>query len=271
MKKMNYVFGLLAFVIMIPKVYAFTYEVEAVAPGKSYASGSETEIKVNLKNVKETELGIASCSLKLDYDDTIVLNPRVRTLGNWTLTKGEVYLFDTGDFAVDESALMVIPVKVLGSGSVVLSNIECSDGETLQKVEDVRVDFATDTNSKPQNDVKSSNCDLSNILLNEGTIAFDSNITEYEVAVSNFDNLVVEAVLAHPKATYEINRTEDKKINIRVVAEDGSSKSYTIVVKEAVANPIEKKNNNQYVPIFIAIIAVLIAINVFRIVRNRSK
>ena len=53
-----------------------------------------------------------------------------------------------------------------------------------------------------------------------------------------------------------------KEIIISVVAEDGTNKIYTLFVKDNIPSDIEEENNNNYVPIFIGIICVLILINI---------
>lgn len=272
MRKFNLIFTLLVFTFMMPKVYAFTYELETVVPSVEVGEGSETEIKVSLKNISGTDLGIASCSLRMEFDETVVLNPKVRSLGNWTLTKGELYLFDTGDVAIDKSEMFIIPLKVNGNGSVRISDIECSDGETIAKSENVSVNFKINKDADKETEIKSSNCDLAGITLNSGSIDFDPDVTSYELEVADFESLQVEALLADNRATYEIMKTDNKEIIINVLAVDGSSKKYLISVKETNENKTTNKgSNNKYVPIFIGIIAVLILINIFRIVKNRSK
>lgn len=293
MKKINYLCGLLLFVLYIPRVYAFTYEVQTSVSNLEMSSGTETEIRVSLKNIKGTSDGIASCSLNIEFDNSILLNSKVRTLGGWTLTTGKVYLFDTGNFALNDTEVFIIPVKVNGSGAVKLTNIECSDGNTIEKVQNKIVSFVVvennSNNSNTDNNiggnnvnvdndnkedgqlVKSSDCNLSNIILSEGTIEFDSDVTEYEIMVTDYDSLIIEPVLANNKSTFVMEKTDDYKVIIKVNAEDGTYKEYTVFVVENSENKkeLEKKDNN-YVPIFIGIICVLVLINIIRIIKNMS-
>ena len=289
MKKFSSLFIML-FVLFIPRVYAFTYEMDTGFTNKEVTKGSVLEIKVGLKNIQGTSDGIGSCTLNIEFGNNILLDSKIRSLGSWTMTIGNIYLFDTGNITIDDSDLFVIPVKVNGNGSVRIFDIECSDGNTLSSIDDKVISFTVinvnnngnsstnnNTNSNnPNNNTnnnteqKSSNCDLTNIELSEGTIEFNPDVTEYYLEVVNFENLLIEPVLADNKATFSIEKTDDKEIIISVVAEDGTNKVYTLFVKDNIPSDIEEENNNNYVPIFIGIICVLILINIIRLIRNRK-
>ena len=288
--KRKYLCILLLFVIFMPRVYAFTYEMDMSVDKTNVSVGTTKEIKVSLKNIQGTDDGIGYCSMNIDFDNNIVLNTDVRTLGSWSKSVGDIYAFDTLDFATSDTALFVIPVKVNGEGSVKLSNIVCSDGHTNSTVGDKNISFTIvnpsnntsgNGNSKPtekDEDVKSSNCDLSNIILSEGTIEFDSSVTEYYVKVTDLDNFRLTAELADDLSSYMVDRniTEDgESYVITVTAQDGSNKIYTVYledINEDNDNVDDKKEkNNTYIPIFIGIIGVLILINIFRIIKNKKK
>lgn len=285
MKKFNYAFVLLLLILYIPRVYAFTFEMNTSISSTSVKKGTTTEIRVSLNNIQGTSDGIAACYLNIDFDDNIILNSEVRTLGSWSMEHEKIYLFDTGKAITNTGDMFVIPVKVNGEGSVKLSNIVCSDGNTNAKLDNKNINF-TIVPSSSNNNVgggnqqqgnnnqtvkKDSNCDLSNIELSEGTIEFDSAITEYSIEISSIDDLVVTPILSSDKATYDIIKNNNNVV-ITVRAEDGSDKVYTIYVEEVndkVDVEVEKKSN--YTPIFIVIIVVLVLINVIRIVINMKK
>lgn len=304
MKKVGYISVFLILALVSSKVYAFTYEFGTNVDSKSVSVGAETEIKVSLKNIQGTSDGIASCSLGIQLDDNIVLNPKVRTLGSWTMTVGDIYLFDTGDPVTDNSEFFVIPVKVNGSGAVSLVNIVCSDGNTNDNIDNQTINFtisnsANNSNNSNNNSsnnsqdninnngnngttnneqetgtttppTKDSNCDLLNIELSEGTIEFDAAVTEYSIEVHSYKDLIVTPILASSKSTFVVDRT-DGKIVITVKAEDGLSKIYTIFVSEK--KDVETNNNEtdaNYTPIFIVILCVLVLINVFRIIKKNK-
>ena len=274
MKKLNYLFVLLMFSIFIPRVYAFTYDVETVVSSLDVEIGTETEIKVGIRDIQGTSSGIKSCSLNVEFESGILLNSQVKTFDNWELTTGKVYSFSANNNVLNNSDLLIIPVKVNGDGRVKLTNINCSDGDSSSKIDDVSVSFTviTDDNNS-ENVLDNSNCDLSNIILSEGKINFNSKITEYYVEVSSFDNLVIEPVLVNDNATYNVEKTKDKEIIINVMAPNGMSKEYTILVNEVSDSTVNDKveqDGNNYTPIFIGIICILVLINIFRIVKNRK-
>lgn len=300
MKKVNYLFIILGFCLFIPKVYAFTYDFNTSVNNTSVKSGTATEIKVSLNNVQGTSMGIAICSVDISLDDSIVLNSDIRTLNSWTMTRGDFYLFDTGNSVFNSSDMFVIPVKVNGNGSVKLRSIECSDGETIESIGDKSINFtvysdtgnnqnnnlnnnsnqnnngqgnSSNNNNSNNNVVKDSNCDLVSVSINGKEVAdFDSSVTEYMVKIDRFDELVVEPLLASDKASFTINKSDDNsRVSINTLAEDGSSKTYTILIEQNEEIDDKQNNKNYYTLIFIIVICVLVVLNVFRIIKNKKK
>lgn len=282
MNKKKWMFGWMLLVLFVPKVSALTFEVKTGVDDTSVESGTVSEIRVSLENIQETDDGIASCSLDIQFDSNILLDSKVRSLGSWTMTTGNFYLFDSGEFFKDRSDLFIIPVKINGEGSVKLIDIMCSDGNTETEINDKVINFTINDTEEENNDedinvdeevIKDSNCDLSEINLSEGTIEFNSDITEYELKVTNFDDLKVDPVLSSDKASYSIEKNESKQIIITVVAEDTTKKTYTLYVEEVLTGELNKASNNnrKYVPIFIGIICILILINIIRIIVNMKK
>lgn len=307
MKSSKYVYILLIFsILFIPKVYAFSYDIKTEVQKTSVLKGTVTEIKVSLSDVKDTSDGIMACLMNISFDNNISLNSSIKTLDSWSMTIGSSYLFDTGNAVTSKSNLFVIPVKINGSGSVTLSNIACSDGNSKEFLADKKVNFSiisdgsTQNNKKPQNNASnnnnngnsdnnnsdnkvsntlSSSADLSNIILSEGTIEFDPAVTEYSLSVSDFNKLEITPVLDSKTAKFNVDRNitnNGNSIVISVTAENGNSKVYTIYVKEMNDSnkddtKNDKKSNSMYVPIFIGIICVLVIVNIVRIIKNKKK
>lgn len=308
MKKIKYLYFILLFTLFIPKVYAFTYELQTSVDNTLVSAGTVKEIKVSLNNIQGTDDGIMSCSLNIQFDSNILLDSQVRTLESWTMTTGKMYLFDTGNAVMNNSSMFIIPVKVNGVGAVKLVDIVCSDGNTNASVNDKTINFTILTNNEENNNqgsgtnnnnnngsnnnqenstddadnsgdvvIDGSNCDLTNITLSEGTIQFDSSVTEYSIKVSSIDNLEVTPVLADSSASYTVERniSEDgSSFVITVNSMDGNSKVYTLYVTEdASANDTQNDNKkgNNYTPIFIGIICVLVLVNILRIIKSKKK
>lgn len=274
MKKINYLFALLIFTLFIPKVYAFTYEVEMVTSQLKVNAGTEVEVKVVLKDIQGTNEGIKSCSLNIDLDNNILLNSEVKPLGDWNLTIEKKYFLNISENIKSQSELLVIPIKVNGNGAVKLSELECTDGNTVSKLDNNFVNFTViDSSNNNVVDDENSSCNLSNIVLSEGNIEFDPNVTNYYVEVSNFDNLKVEPVLVDNKSVYEVMKTDNNEIIINITSDGDCNKKYTIFVEQLDNTVVDNEDgsNNKYVPIFIAIIVLLLLINVYRIVKNKKK
>jgi len=287
MNRIKCLFGILLFTFFIPSVNALQYNIDV----KTSNNKNLYDLKVSLTNISDTDYGVGSCSMNITLSGGVTFNGNVRTLGGWSMMSGNSYLFDTGNPALKDTEFMIIPLKVNNSGTVTLSNIYCSDGEDdvfiENKIINLKYDSSSNNNNGSNNNsnnnqnnelddnkdnevVLDSNCDLSNIILNKGTIEFDSSVTEYEIEIDDIDNLDVDVEVSSNKATYEIIRNEDN-IVIEVTAEDGSKKTYTIYIKNN-KEELDNKNNNQiYVPIFIGIICILVLINIIRIVKNMNR
>ena len=309
MNKIKIFFGILLFTLFIPSVNALKYDIASSLVNASSNDKNLYEIKVSLKNISDTDYGVGGCSMNISFSDSVKLNGTIRTLGSWSMTVGDVYLFDAGNPALKNTEFMVIPVKVTNNGVVTLSNISCSDGDSDVFIENKVIDLkytsvnnsqgnnntqnnngqnnnsgsntntennngqnnnsGSNTNTENDNNqgvVLDSNCNLSNIILSDGIIEFDSNVTEYEIDIDNINDLDIDVELESDKASYEIIRN-DNSIVIEVRAEDGSKKTYTIYVNNS-KEEIDNKNSQIYVPIFIGIICILVLINIIRIVRN---
>lgn len=296
MKKIKYILILCLFTFFVPKVYALSYDIKMNSE-TLVKVGTKKDINISIFNVKDTTDGISVCTMNISFDKNIELESTPRTLGSWSMTTGSVYLFDTGSPVTDNSDMFKIPVVVNGVGSVQLKNIVCSDGVDEVEIDGKTITFSIEKeevnqdnsdnkpnvkpSDKPSNNNQEdnnedeeiiSNCNLANIELSEGIIEFDPNITEYEVEISNFDNFKVYPTLEDENAaTYIIDKnvTDDGgNIVITVSDADGENKIYTIhtiVEKEKVEEPVK---NNNYVPIFIGIIVLLLLVNVIRIVKS---
>lgn len=281
MNKKYCLYVVLLFTLFLPKVYAFTYDINTEVSDTSVKLGTEIEIKVSLSNIQGTDDGISFCSLNMLFEENVLLNSKIETIGSWSMTTGKVYLFNTSESIINDSEMFIIPVKVDGEGTVKLVDIVCSDGKSDAILNDKSLSFTIDNDdidevndSEQDSDdlVVSSNCDLSDIKLSEGTIDFDSSITEYSLKVTSFDNLVIEPELADNDSSFVIEKN-DNNVVITVTAKDGTRKQYTILVSEVSSSELKKDNigNNMYIPIFIVIICVLILINLIRIIKNRKK
>lgn len=273
MKGKKYFLGILIFMLFIPKVYAFTYELDVVVPDVELKVGTELSVKVGLKNIEGTDVGINTCSLNIEFDNNILLNSSIKTLDNWKLTTGKVYLFNSSTSVKEESNLFTIPIKVNDSGSIKLINVECSDGNDTYKIDEEIINFElVNEQWEDLNKEEDNSCSLSNIVLSEGSINFQKNIVNYYLEVSSLENLVVQPILVDDESVYDIQKIDNNKIVIEVVNENICSEKYTIFINQInnMGDNLEK-DNNKYVPIFISIICILVIINILRIVINKRK
>lgn len=305
MKKNKYLCLLLLFSIFIPKVYAFTYNVETSVDGTSVKKGTTKSVKVILQDVQGVVGNLGACSMNIELTGGVTLNGDIRSSNGWNLMKGDFYAFDTSNSFASDSEMFEIPVKINDAGSIMLTNIKCSDGETNVTIGNKEVKFTistnnvnNDNNNSNKNDYKNDGIkdnagdtepgdstidtdsyNMVNIELSEGEIDFDPNITEYGIVVSSFDKLEVQPVFEGSGASYSIDKNingEEKTVVITVTSQNGDSKIYTIYVTEEgaesnISNEPKEKGKHNYTFVFIGIICILVLINVYRIVKNRKK
>ena len=297
MKKIKYIFIIIIFTLFIPRVYALSFDINTDVE-VSVKEGTKKDLVVSIDNIIDTTEGIYVCTMNILFDKNIELYSPIRTLGSWTMTTGSIYLFDTGSPVFNDTDMFVIPVKVNGEGTIRLNNIVCTDSFVETEINNKVINFyikedvnnnqgnnsssnKTDnsSNKKPNNsnnqESEKSNCNLSNIEFSEGFIEFDPNVLEYEVEINNFDSFNVVPKLEDSKSSYVIDKNVTENggnVKITVNGSDGSYKTYTIYTKIVNKNSQEQKNeNNNYIPIFIGIIVLLVLINLIRIIKNIIK
>ena len=114
--------------------------------------------------------------------------------------------------------------------------------------------------------VLSSDCKILDLKVKGYEIDFDPDTYEYHIKVGNkVKSLDIEVILSDSNASYVINGNEDFKegenvVTVVVTAEDGSTKTYTLIVdKEKAKEVVEDKDSNISRYIVIGLIVLVIA------------
>ncbi len=151
----------------------------------------------------------------------------------------------------------------------------------------------TNNNSttKKTEEKKSSNADLKGITISSGELTFSKDILNYNVVVDNsVDSIVINVELDDSKAKVKGDGTHklvvgDNKIEIEVIAEDGTKKTYIInVSKDDVFEPVvthdsdtqtigttqNKSLINPYL-IVVLILAIILIISIIYMVMKKKK
>lgn len=132
---------------------------------------------------------------------------------------------------------------------------------------------------------KSSNNNLSNIVISGHEIEFDKDTLEYNIEVdSDVNELDISALVEDYRAWAKIEGNENFKtgknvVTIKVYAEDGSTKTYTINVtkKEKVNVPVKvdtdtkEENNNSVEKTIIVILIVLVVIGLLYLIFKKDE
>ena len=113
--------------------------------------------------------------------------------------------------------------------------------------------------------VLSSDCKILDLKVKGYKIDFDSDTYEYHIKVGNkVKSLDIEVILSDDNATYVINGNDDFKegenvVTVVVTAEDGSTKTYTLIVDKEKAKEatVEKESNiSRYIVIGLIVLVI---------------
>ena len=275
MKFIKYIFIFAIFIMFSPKVYADGITVTAKANNTVVEAGSEVVINVNLKS---DEL-IAECLFDFESNNNIQYIS-MKAMNQWTLLEGtKGTSLSNGNISTNtlSAGLNILELKYKVNKSGRVKTLECvSINENEYSHQDVIIDFSIKQENIPSNeDEHSGNVENNNdvksplvgIVLSEGDIDFVPNVYEYNVTVTNFDDLEVTLNLNESNISYSIVKDEfEKKVNITLVDNEGNTTNYVINVteiEEPKEEPQEKEKFN-FIPIFIGIICLLVLVNIFR-------
>lgn len=222
----------------------------------------------DILNAASASISVSSSTSKVVIGNTFTVTVKISsgtTLGSWEwtidydkskfkLTSGEINVADYGNGS-KKSASYTYKFKAIGSGSGKISvksygayswdetklSISASS-KTINVITQAQLEASYSKN----NNLKS--LDISGITLSP---TFDKNVTEYKAqANANTESVKVNATKEDSKAsisgTGDIKVIEgDNKINVVVTAENGSSKTYSILLTVIDDNPIIVNVNNE--------------------------
>jgi hypothetical protein len=272
--------------LFTPCVYASDITVSAKANNNLVEVGSEIIITLNLKS---DEI-IAECLFDVKSDDSIKYIS-MKELNNWSSMNGDNgILLSNSNISTNTLSnglnILELKYKVNNSGRVVIKTMECvSVNENVYDYKDINVDFSIKQVTPPKEEDNSigvepnKNGKIVDVILSEGKIDFDSNVYEYNITVSNYDNLEADVKIEGNIVSYSIQKEEtDNEKKIIISAENGNGKKTEYIInvleeentlEEEPEKPVKEKFN--FVPIFIGIICLLVVVNIVRIVLNKKK
>jgi len=317
-KKNMLCLAILVFGMFLPHVYASSFEVKLRADKTSgVVVGTTSEVIMSLDNIKVDDSGISACLFDIKTSGGVSINSSIRSFGSWSYTPGTHNMVDTFDSIKGSSDVIAIPVKIDGNGNLTISNITCStetedDVETADKMLTFTVLEANSSSSSNNSSGNSgsnnnnnnntgnnnsgsnsnldqgssnlsSDCDLTGIEVNGSSLNFDPNTLEYVAYVPDLISFVITPFASSDKATFDISEEEinssRKKVMIKVTAENGMTKNYTLYLTNVLDEVVDKNedsnsvngNSFDYKFIFIGLIVLLVLVNIFRIVMKKKK
>ena len=115
--------------------------------------------------------------------------------------------------------------------------------------------------NKKEDNTLSSNNNISKLTIKKYNIDFDKNIQNYNLKIRSDKSLDIDVELEDPSSKYVVegnnNLKNNSTIKIIVTSEDNSTKTYTINITT---------NHKKVIMIFQIIIALLLSINMFRVI-----
>ncbi len=221
MRKYNKIISICLVIIFMFTVLPVSVFAEEAHRG-SYSIGLSNS---SIKEGKSTTLRITTkyCAGKFNVKSSNASVAKVKTASTWV--DGESYITVTG-VSKGSATITVTPVDVADQQ---YNDITASKSVTIKITENA-------TDKEDDKTKKSSDATLKNITIENGTLVFDKNKTEYTVNVGkDVTSLGVKATANSSKATVKITGDENFKVGenivkITVTAEDGTTKVYTIKV-----------------------------------------
>lgn len=189
-------------------------------------------------------IGLSSSKISKGKSATLTITTKY-CAGKFNVTSSNtaVAKVKTASTWVDGTSYITITGVSKGTATITVTPIDVADQKyneiTNSKSVTIKVTESTTTNKDNDKDTektKSSDATLKNITVENGTLVFDKNKTEYTVNVGkDVTSLGLKATANSTKATVKITGDENFKVGenivkITVTAEDGTTKVYTITV-----------------------------------------
>ncbi len=192
-------------------LYCGTYEVDVTFYA---ADTTETSTTIKMGDVLVSGYQLQDGDFDID-DDTIDIEDTLNKSKTIKITKGATTTTETPKSVVKSGSADIDTTKII-------NNIETKKEET------------------PTDSSKDNNCYLKDLRIDGYLLEFYKRTYEYDLEVEeNVNNLVIDATLDSEKALLEIVGADNlaknnNKVLIKVKAEDGTTKTYTINVKKGI-------------------------------------
>ncbi len=232
-KLMSLFFTLFLLLSPMTQVHAATSTATITAPSQITA-GQQFTVTIGVTNVTN----MSGFSATFTYDTSKLSIVSSTGSNDFALTMGSKVVLDTanpksGTFSIAKIVLKAKTAFATGqSTSVSLSNIEWSNGTT---------DYYP-ANKSISIKIVSDNTYLKALTVSQGSLSFSKSTTSYTVVVENsVSSLVIGATVEDSSSSVSGSGTKNLSVytnsfNIVVKAANGSTRTYTVVVKRKDAN-----------------------------------
>lgn len=262
------------------------YTVEMVSNVETVEKGAEFEVTIKVKDIEGILDGIAGLTAKLEYDTTkLEMVGDVEGLNNFAGFKEELLVIyhNKGEGVTQDTELAKLKFKAkeIGEATIKLSEVEAGDGTDIYKSgkEVTKTIKIQEKVTPPPTPEKSSNNNLASITI-DGTPITNFNKDTLEYTLEDVENektsIEIKANAEDTKATVSGTGTKDLEVGtntfeIKVTAEDGTTKTYKINVKrEAEEGTADDDYNHAGVEDFFAITVAAIIVAVVLYKKNQK-
>lgn len=241
MKRVIKILILFSIFLFIPKLYASTGYISVTSSRSSVVVGNTFNVTVTISS--EANIGVWEYTISYDTSKLALVSGD-EAIKDWYTYNGQK----------SKSYNYTFKAKSSGTSTVSVKSYAVADKDT-EAYMDVSVGSATiSAITQAQLEASySSNNNLSNITINNGSLTpeFSKDVTEYTVSMpSNTEKVTlsgnVEDYTASATGFGDFDVSEgDNKFEIKVTAQNGNTKVYTVNVKVEDKNPIEVNVNNK--------------------------
>lgn len=243
---------LLVFILLMPfivKANSISIDcpekIKAGEEGKCIVTGNATQ---NITNLEATLTLSDNLSLVSFTLDDIWQVRDVNDIQNVDLSDGKIYLFSEdakqGNFNIGGITIKADSNTYDKNETISLTNVFYYDDE-----DDFSVDNDSDTIRIPSNDNTLRELSIDGITINP---EFDPSVIKYTASTKNSSINVVavpNSKLATVTQTGKVDLKNGKnEIDIKVTAEDGSTKTYTITITADISKPTTPDNPDKPIP-----------------------
>lgn len=207
-----------------------------------------------------------------------ILKVKSSGVGNNGISLSSVIFYDENDKARNVDSISVnlnINSQQPSTGGEIQNKTASTASTTNTTTTNNNNNNGSSGNQKSETTEKDSDNYIKSLSIEGYLLDFDPEVTEYDLSIGEDDSLFFDLTLSSDKANYTIEGNTElvdgSSILINVIAEDDSSRTYTINIHKNEKSKISSSQNKYVRYVFIGIIAFLVLVNIIRLIKSLKR